>query len=72
MESRQGVETLLTAKQVAERLNISVSWVRGHARGLQPSIRAVKLGGSVRFREADVGEFVKRCLTEAKTRGFTT
>lgn len=63
-------ESLLSAEEVAKRLGMSPGWVRDHARGAQPSIRCVKLGSRLRFREEDVEEFIQRCLTEAKKRGL--
>lgn len=63
-------EKLLSARDVADRLGMSEGWVRDHARGAKPSIRAVKLGSRLRFREIDVEEFIQQCLTEAKKRGW--
>lgn len=47
---------LLDAKQVAERLHVPESWVRDMAR--QGKLRSVRLGHYVRFRPADLDEFV--------------
>lgn len=51
-------ERLCTPKQVAARLGVSERWVRDHATRRNPRIRAVKLGSRLRFREADVNEFI--------------
>jgi excisionase family DNA binding protein len=48
---------LLTTKQVAERLALSEPTVRRLARrGFLPRVR---IGGSVRFRESDIGRIIK-------------
>ena len=51
-------ERLFTPKQVAARLGVSERWVRDHATRRHPRIRAVKLGPLLRFRDADVNEFI--------------
>ena len=48
---------LLDARQVAERLRISLPTVRRWKQDKR--LRAVKVGGAVRFREADVLELIK-------------
>lgn len=63
-------EKLLTATEVAERLGMSRGWVRNHARGAYPQITCVKLGSRLRFKEADIEEFVERCRKEAEKRGW--
>jgi excisionase family DNA binding protein len=54
-------ESLLTARQVAELLNVSITWVLDHATRRRPHIKSVKLGKVVRFRLADVEKFVEQC-----------
>ena len=59
MGKSEQVDRLLTAAEVAERLNVGERFVR-HAReyGLLP---AVKLGNHyIRFKESDVDAFVAR------------
>lgn len=56
-------ECLYSAQEVAERLGVSERWVRDHATRRNPRIRAVKLGPLLRFRWADVEEFVGRQMT---------
>jgi excisionase family DNA binding protein len=63
-------DRLLTVKEVAGRLRMSESWVLSHARGAYPPIRAIRMGKRVRFRETDVREFIQRCQTEIKTKGW--
>ena len=53
---------LLTAGQVAKRLSVSVGWVRDHALGRKrPVLPSVKMGQAVRFKSADIEEFIERC-----------
>ena len=62
-ESRRDAEKLLTAGQLAERLNLPESWVRSEERaGRIPSLR---LGKYVRFRRRDI----ERALAERKRLG---
>jgi len=51
-------EQLLTPRQVADRLGVSQRWVRDHATRRWPRITAVKLGSLLRFRLADVEQFL--------------
>ena len=54
--------TLLTAREVADMLRVSVAWVHQHANGTRrPVIPSVKLGGAVRFRQEDVDAFIEAC-----------
>ena len=56
------MSTLLNARQVAERLNVSIAWVLSHAEGKRlPILPSLKLGRSVRFREAEIEDFLDRC-----------
>ncbi len=52
-------EELLTPEQVARRLRVSSRWVRDHATRRLPRIPAVDLGARLRFRQADIEEFIK-------------
>jgi excisionase family DNA binding protein len=57
-----GNGNLLTAKQVAAKLQVSVPWVFAHAAGRsKPILPSLKLGKSVRFRGEDVDAFLERC-----------
>ena len=51
-------ERLYTSQEVADRLGVSERWVRDHATRRNPRIRAVKLGPLLRFRWADVEQFI--------------
>lgn len=53
---------LLNARQVAERLNVSIAWVASHASGrYRPVLPSVKMGRTVRFRESEIDAFVEHC-----------
>jgi excisionase family DNA binding protein len=55
-------DKLLTARQVAERLQVSIGWVQAHATGKhRPVLPSLKLGRTLRFREDEVEAFLKRC-----------
>jgi excisionase family DNA binding protein len=55
-------ESLLTPKQVADWLGISVAWVLDHASRRRPRLPSVKLGKAVRFRREDVEQFIAECV----------
>lgn len=57
-------ERLLTPREVADRLGVSQRWVRDHATRRSPRITAVKLGSLLRFRWADVEDFLRRHILE--------
>jgi excisionase family DNA binding protein len=59
--SMQPSERLLTPKDVAEILSVSVAWVLDHASRRRPLLPSVKLGKAVRFRREEVEEFIKEC-----------
>lgn len=52
-------DDLLTPEQVAKRLQMSPRWVRDHATRRSPRIPAVMLGSRIRFRPADVENFIR-------------
>ena len=56
-------ERLLNAREVAARLGVSERWVRDHTTRRSPKIRGVKLGTLMRYRGADVEEFMERMTT---------
>jgi excisionase family DNA binding protein len=61
-ERKKVPERLLTPKEVAEWLRVSVSWVLDHAlRRRRPYLPSFKLGKAVRFRTEDVEEFIEEC-----------
>ena len=49
---------LLTATEVADRLSVSIKTIRKWT--CQRSIPFIKLGASVRFREDDLEDWIKR------------
>jgi excisionase family DNA binding protein len=60
---------LLTPQEVAERFGVSQRWVRDHASRRSPRIPAVRLGSLLRFRLADVEDFLTQhllCTTSKK------
>jgi excisionase family DNA binding protein len=56
-------ERLLNAREVAVRLGVSERWVRDHTTRRSPRIRGVKLGTLMRYRSADVEEFMEKLTT---------
>jgi excisionase family DNA binding protein len=56
-------ERLLNAREVAARLGVSERWVRDHTTRRSPKLRGVKLGTLMRYRSADVEEFVEKLAT---------
>ena len=58
---------LLTAREVAKLLGMSVRWVQLHASGqYRPHIPCVRLGErSVRFRHEDIARFIEQQLERA-------
>jgi excisionase family DNA binding protein len=59
--SVQMMERLLTAKEVAEILSVSVAWVLDHSSRRRPFLPPIRLGKAVRFRRSDVEEFIQKC-----------
>jgi excisionase family DNA binding protein len=49
---------LLTVEDVAERLAVSVGWVRDHAERRTPKLPVIRLGLMLRFRAADIDKFI--------------
>ncbi len=53
-----GLERLISAKEAADRLRVSVSWLaKARMKGDGPPF--IKVGRSVRYRESDLTQFVK-------------
>jgi predicted DNA-binding transcriptional regulator AlpA len=62
MAIKSEIAPLLTAREVARQLGVSVAWVLQHASGARrPVIPSVKLGKSVRFLQSDISEFIAHC-----------
>ncbi len=54
--------TMLTARDVAERLKVSTAWVLDHASGRRlPMLPSHKMGKVVRFDPAEIDKFVDHC-----------
>lgn len=51
-------EILLTPSQVAERLQVSVAWVRDHSTRKHPRLPVVRIGGLLRYSGADVDRWI--------------
>lgn len=57
----QAPERLLTPKEVADILTVSVTWVLDHSSRRRPHLPAVRLGKLVRYRRTDVEAFIEEC-----------
>jgi hypothetical protein len=59
-----GNEVLLTPEQVADRLSVSVDWVRDHSSRKNPRLPVIRLGGGpgrkglLRYRAREIEEFI--------------
>jgi len=63
-------ERLLTPREVADWLMVSVGWVLDHALGRRrPYLPSVKLGKAVRIRREDVDRLIEECV---RMKGATT
>jgi excisionase family DNA binding protein len=51
-------EKLLTPREVASWLDVSVDWVQDHATTKAPRIPSVRIGKLIRFRREDVVTFI--------------
>lgn len=54
---------LLTPHEAAKILRVSAGWVRDHATRRAPRLPHVRLGRLIRFRPADLTEFINRYCT---------
>lgn len=73
VETARGDHRLLTAKQVAAWLGVSVCWVMQHASGhRRPFLPSVKLGRAVRFQRASVESFIVACERFAHEAGLVS
>ena len=61
MTNMQPPERLLTPRDVAEILSVSVAWVLDHSSRRRPFLPSVKLGKVVRYRREEVEEFIREC-----------
>ena len=49
---------LLTPRQVAVRLQVSVAWVRDHSTRKHPRLPVLHIGGLLRFDAADIDRWI--------------
>ena len=49
---------LLTPAQIAERLQVSVAWVRDHSTRKHPRLPVVRIGGLLRYDPADIDRWI--------------
>ena len=61
----QSGDHLLKPEQVAERLNVSVDWVRDHSSRKTPRLPVIRLGGGpgraglLRYRASEIEKFIE-------------
>jgi hypothetical protein len=61
----QSGDHLLKPEQVAERLNVSVDWVRDHSSRKMPRLPVIRLGGGpgraglLRYRASEIEKFIE-------------
>lgn len=54
------VDPLLTAEEVAKRLNVSTDWVWDHSSRKAPYLPAIRISdGVLRYRSSEVDEFIQ-------------
>src|SRR5271156_3058670 len=54
-----GVEPLLTAEDVAKRLNVSTDWVWDHSSRKKPLLPVIRMGdGALRYRPSGIEAFI--------------
>ncbi|MBZ2186206.1 MAG: helix-turn-helix domain-containing protein [Bryobacter sp.] len=56
------LERLLTPRDVAHWLGVSVDWVQDHATSKEPRLPCVRMGKLLRFRREDVEAFLSERL----------
>ena len=67
-------DLLLTPEQVAERLSVSVDWVRDHSSRKNPRLPVIRLGGGpgrkglLRYRASEIEKFISE-LEQLSTAG---
>lgn len=53
------IDPLLTAEDVARRLNVSTDWVWDHSSRKAPYLPVIRIGeGTLRYRQSQIEEFV--------------
>lgn len=61
-EKKPTLEKLLTPREVASWLDVSVDWVQDHATVKEPRIPVVRIGKLLRFRREDIEVFLSELL----------
>ncbi|MCA2969390.1 MAG: helix-turn-helix domain-containing protein [Acidobacteriaceae bacterium] len=64
------LERLLTPRDVAHWLGVSVDWVQDHATSKEPRLPCLRLGKLLRFRRDEVAAFIAE-RSQAKAHAFT-
>ena len=59
---------LLTPQQVAERLQVSVAWVRDHSERLHPRLPVTRIGRLLRYHVEDIEQFIQIQRASGKRR----
>lgn len=62
------VAILLTPQQVAERLQVSVAWVRDHSERLHPRLPVTRIGRLLRYHVEDIEHFIQGQRASGKRR----
>ena len=60
--------TLLTPTQVAERLQVSVAWVRDHSERLHPRLPVTHVGRLLRYHPDDIDRWIEDQRAAGKRR----
>jgi Helix-turn-helix domain len=71
-----GDDHLLKPEQVAERLSVSVDWVRDHSSRKMPRLPLIRLGGGpgraglLRYRASEIEKFIEEVERQSGKRGI--
>ena len=71
-----GDDHLLKPEQVAERLSVSVDWVRDHSSRKMPRLPVNRLGGGpgraglLRYRASEIEKFIEEMERQSGKRGI--
>jgi excisionase family DNA binding protein len=50
---------LMTIREVSKKLGVSENWVYSRLRLRKPFVPHIRLGGNIRFREADIDKWIE-------------
>ena len=68
-------DPLLKPEEVAERLSVSVDWVRDHSSRKMPRLPVIRLGGGpgraglLRYRASEIKKFIEEMERQSGKRG---